>query len=333
MALSGTEATTAIDMARLIVGLTALGVASLTDLRTRKVPNALWYIMATVGVGLLLADLSQLEGAGAWHLALALPVAGIFAVVVTGGELWPVMPEDEEDPGRELTPEEERVYKTDLAVSAAIVAASIAVLVLAYGHMDDKAPFWYVVSSVMMVLLALGLYLMRALHGGGDAKALMTLAVLFPIHPLEDPLPILALPAGFEVMFPFSLSVLIDAAIITALAPLAFIAISAKRGPLRFPEAVFGHPVDIEAVEDGRMWLLYEAKEGEAEVRRKLWPGRSKASEEARRRALGILKDRGESRVYVSPKIPFMVPMLAGLMMAAVIGNIVMGLVWAAFGG
>ena len=333
MALSGTEAATAIDMARLIVGLTALGVASLTDLRTRKVPNTLWYIVAAVGVGLLLADLSQLEGAGVWHLALAIPVAGIFAVVVTGGELWPVMPEDEEDPGRELTPDEERVYKIDLAASAAIVAASIAVLVLASGHMDDMGPFWYVVSSVMMILLALGLYLMRALHGGGDAKALMTLAVLFPIHPLEDPLPILALPAGFEVMFPFSLAVLIDAAIITALAPIAFIAISARRGPLRFPEAVFGHPVDIDAVENGHMWLLYEAKEGEVEVRRRLWPGRSKASEEARRRALGILRDRGESRVYVSPKIPFMVPMLAGLVMATIVGNMVMGLVWAGFGG
>jgi preflagellin peptidase FlaK len=333
MALSGTDASTAIDMARILVGVVALGVASLTDLRTRKVPNVVWYVAAAIGVGLLLADLWSLDGPTSWNLALAIPVAAAFAVVVTGGELWPVMPPDEEDVDRELTPEEARVYVTDLAVSAVLVALSIAVLVLAYDRVKETGAFWHVVSSVMMIVLALGLYLTRLLHGGGDAKALMTLAVLFPIYPLSDTLPLLEMPAGFQLLFPFALGVLINAAIITALAPLAFIIISARRGPLRFPEALFGYPVPIGEVEELQAWLMYEAGEGDERVSRRLWPRRSRQADEARGRALDLLKEQGEDRVYVSPKIPFMVPMLIGLVVTVVVGNIVLGLLWLATGG
>ena len=333
MALSGTDAATTIDVARIFIALVALGIASVTDLRTRKVPNIIWYGAAAAGTCLLLWDLSNLDGPASWNLALALPVAAVFAVVVTGGELWPVMPADEEDQDRELTPEEARIYIADLVVSCVLIVLSIAVLVLAYDRVEDQGAFWYVISSVMMIAIALGLYLTRLLHGGGDAKALMTLAVLFPIHPLGDALPMLEVPAGLQLVFPFSLGVLINAAIITALAPLAFITISASRGPLRFPEALFGIPVPIDEVEDRQVWLMYEVEEGSQQVSRRLWPRRSSQAEAARSRALTLLKEQREERVYVSPKIPFMVPMFVGLIVTVVVGNIVTGLLWLGIGG
>ena len=332
MALSGTDASTAIDIARIFVAIIALGLASVSDIRTRKVPNTLWYVTAGIGVGLLVVDLSLLEGSTGWYLLLAFPVAAVFAVVVTGGELWPVMPADEEDQDRELTPSEARVYIADLGVSVILLVVSVAILVLAYDNLSDTGPYWYIVSSVMMIVVALGLYLARILHGGGDAKALMTLAVLFPIYPLEDTFPLLETPAGMDLLFPFAMAVLINAAIITALLPLAFIIISAARGPLRFPEALFGYPVPPDDVDEKRMWLLYETEEGSSELTRRLWPRRGKAADEARARALAIFRDRQEAIVYVSPKIPFMVPMLIGLILAIFIGNIITGLLWALLG-
>jgi len=333
MALSGTDASTAIDLLRIMLGVIALGVASLTDLRTRKVPNILWYVVAGVGAGLLVADLASVEGSTAWHVALAFPVAAVFAVTVTGGELWPVMPEDEEDEGRELTPGEARVYVADLAVSGVLVAASVGILFMARGRLPDgDDTLAYVVGSVVTIGLALAFYLARLLHGGGDAKALMTLAVVFPNQPLGDTFPVLGTPEGLDVVFPFALGVMINAAVITALAPLAFLAISAARGPFRLPEALLGYPVPEGEVEDGHRWLMYEAEEGSDLVRRRMWPGRSKAADEARARALAVLRGRGEDRVYVSPKIPFMVPMLAGLAVSALLGNVLIGLVWALSG-
>lgn len=330
MALSSADASVALDAVRLLTAAVALAAASMTDLRTRKVPNALWYVVAAVGTGLLVADLA-LTGEGPWGLALALPVAAFFAVVVTGGELVPVMPDDEPDPTRELTREEARVYVADLAVSAVLVAASLGVMWMAHGQLGDLDVLWGVAGSVAIIVLALVFYAARLLHGGGDAKALMTLAVLFPTAPLGGTLPLLAMPEGAGLMFPFSLTVLIDAAIIVVFLPLAFLVMSAARGPLRLPEALFGYPVANDAVDTGRAWLLYEADEA-GEVRRALWPRRSQKAEQARARALEALRSRGEARVYVSPKLPFMVPMLAGLLVAAVVGNLVLGLVWALLG-
>ena len=333
MALSGTDASTTIDLARILIGLVALGVASLTDLRTRRVPNILWYMAAGIGIGLLVADLALIEGATGWHMLLAFPVAAIFAVTVTGGELWPVMPEDEEDQGRELNTSEARIYVIDLAVSGVLIAISIAILVLASSELgDDGDVLAYIVGSVLTIALALVLYMTRVLHGGGDAKALMTMAVIFPIQPLSDTFPLLEVSEGMQLVFPFALGVLINGAIITALAPLAFIVMSASRRPLRFPEALFGYPVPIDQVEEGRMWLMFEAAEGATEVTRRMWPRRSKEADEARARALAILRERGEEQVYVSPKIPFMVPLLIGLVLAIFLGNILFGLMWALLG-
>ncbi|UCC92942.1 MAG: hypothetical protein JSW25_09820 [Thermoplasmata archaeon] len=332
MALSGTDASTAVDLGRILVGVVVLGLASITDLRTRRVPNVFWYVAAGIGIGLLVVDLSMVEGSTGWHLLMAFPVAAIFAVTVTGGELWPVMPPDEEDEGRELTPEEARVYIADLAVSGLLIALSIAVMVLAIDHVGSGSDVYiYITGSVLTIALALGLYMTRVLHGGGDAKALMTLAVIYPVQPLGEMFPLVEAPEEM-IWFPFALGVLLNAAIISALMPLAFVIMSAIRGPLRFPEAVFGYPVPIDQVEDGHLWLMYEAEEGSTQVTRRMWPGRSKKAELARARALAILRDQKETTVYVSPKIPFMVPLFVGLLLAIFFGNILLAIMGAIIG-
>lgn len=338
MALSETDLGTMLDVARIAVAIVVLGVASWTDVRTRKVPNAVWYAAAAAGIVILLLDLEELpDGLSflGWTL-LAFPLAAVFAVTVTGGELWPVMPEDEEDPGRELTPREARVYVADMAVSAVLIVASVAILVLVHGKLETNdrpmGPFWSVVSAVLMIAVALGLYLARLIHGGGDAKALMTLAVIFPAYPALAGMPLLDVPAGMELLFPFAITVLIDAAIITAITPLGFLAVSAYRGSVRLPEALFGYPVPVDEVEGRHLWLMYETAEGSRELRRRLWPRRSKAAEDARARALEVLRERGDAKVYVSPKIPFMVPLLVGLLLAVTVGNVVTGLIWALVG-
>ncbi len=332
MALSGTDASAAIDLVRILVGVVVLGLASLTDLRTRRVPNQLWYLAAAIGIGLLIADLALVEDSSSWHLLMAFPVAAVFAVTVTGGELWPAMPPDEEDEDRELTPEEARVYIADLAVSGVLMAASIAVMVLAVDHLGSGSDVYiYITGSVLTIVLALGLYLVRVLHGGGDAKALMTLAVVYPAQPLGELFPLLEVPEEMK-WIPFSLGVLINGALISAISPIAFVAISATRGRLVFPEALFGYPVPVDRVEGEHLWLMYEVDEGSEHVTRRIWPRRSREAEEARARALKVLRDRGEEMVYVSPKIPFMVPLLIGLVLGIFLGNVLFGLMWAILG-
>lgn len=323
MALTSDEGALALDAARLLVAIVVLSAVSVTDIRWRRAPNVAWYVAAAVGTAILAVDL-WMTGDGGWALALAFPVGAFFAVVVTGGELWPVMPDDEPDPDRELTPREARVYIADLAASATLVAVSLAVMWMAARELEDDAPVRAVASSVGMLLLALVFYAVRLLHGGGDAKAMMALAVLFPTIPALGALPILDVPEGMGLLFPFALTVLVDAAIIVVLFPIGFLAVSARRGPFKMPEALFGHPVPPGDFDTAKEWLMYELDEA-GQLRRHLWPRRSKAAVEARARALEHLRAKGEARVYVSPKVPFMVPLLAGLLVAAVVGNLVLG--------
>jgi Flp pilus assembly protein protease CpaA len=323
MAVSGTEASLVIDALRLLVALVALGVASLTDLRTRKVPNSVWYVAGGIGVVLLATDMAALEDGGPWALALTFPVAAFFIVVVTGGELWPVLPPDEPDPERELSKEEARVYVADLAVSAVLIAVAVVILFLAAGRLDDPEPLWQVAGSVLLILLALGFYIARLLHGGGDAKALMTLAVLFPALPFPDTLPVMGINEQMSLVFPFALSVLVNAALITVFLPLVFMAICAVRGPFKLPEALFGYPVEPGALDPDRMWLLYELEAQDAEIKRVLWPRRSEAAKEARAQALERMHSRGDQAVYMSPKLPFMVPMFIALLLTVIVGNII----------
>jgi len=81
MALSGTDTGTIVDVARVALAIGALAFASWTDLRTRKVPNVLWYVTAGLAAAILLIDLSRVEDGGAWDLALAFPVVAVYAVV------------------------------------------------------------------------------------------------------------------------------------------------------------------------------------------------------------------------------------------------------------
>ena len=330
MALTSDEGALALDLARLLVAIVVLSAVSVTDIRWRRAPNVAWYVAAVIGTAVLAVDL-WMTGDGAWAVALAFPVAAVFAVVVTGGELWPVMPDDEPDPDRELTPREARIYVADLAASAALVLASLAVMWASARELDDDGPVWAVASSAATMLLAVLFYSARLLHGGGDAKALMALAVLFPVYPALGSLPLLDMPEGMGLLFPFALTVLIDAAVLVVLSPLVFLAISVRRGPVRLPEALFGYPVAPDDVDASRAWLMYEL-DGAGQLRRHLWPRRSRAATEARERALAHLRAQGEQRVYVSPKVPFMVPMLAGLLVAAFVGNLVLASVFALAG-
>jgi hypothetical protein len=330
VALTSDEGALALDVARFLVAIVVLSAVSVTDIRWRRAPNVAWYVAAAIGTAILAVDLWMTGGGGA-AVALAFPVAAIFVVVVTGGELLPVMPDDEPDPDRELTPREARIYIADLAVSAVLVISSLAVMWASASTLEDDGPVWAVASSAATMLLAVLFYAARLLHGGGDAKALMALAVLFPTYPALGGLPLLDMPAGMDLLFPFALTVLIDAAVLVVLSPLVFLAISARRGPVRLPEALFGYPVAPDGVDASREWLMYELDEA-GQLRRHLWPRRSKAATEARARALDRLKAQGEPRVYVSPKVPFMVPMLAGLLVAAFAGNLVLGAVLALAG-
>lgn len=145
--------------------------------------------------------------------------------------------------------------------------------------------------------------------GGADAKGLMVLAWLLPGLP--------DLAAGTVTP---TADAFVNATFLVLVYPLAFLAVNlarlaAGRQP-RLPAAFLGvematdraaarHVWPLQAVDDaGRLrWVLFHR------------PGQPLDETYARLRAAGV------ERVWVTPKVPFIVPLLAGLLLAKWIGN------------
>jgi preflagellin peptidase FlaK len=194
-----------------------------------------------------------------------------------------------------------------------------AVIALAYLWVD-KAYFQHLLAVPVIMLAVVGMYMLDIIRGGADAKALMSLAILFPSYPIIGGLPVLLPETELAtIVFPFAFVVLIAAAIIVAVVmPLVFLAVNIAARDLRFPNALFGRAMDLEEARGKHVWLMERVQDGSHMTYTR--PRR----DENLSKELDHLKSIGVSRVWVTPKIPFMVPMLAGILISATAGNLLL---------
>lgn len=171
-------------------------------------------------------------------------------------------------------------------------------------------------------LLASFLYAMwyfGLIAGGADAKALLALCVLvpFPIA-LAEGIPLLpsALPGSF--------SILADSLLAFLVIPLGLLAWNLAHGDLRLPHALLGVKRRAADVQRGHQWPM-ETVDEQGARRTRLFA--SRMSDEEIAQTFERVQALGDERVWVSPKIPFMIPMLAGLLLAFFVGDLMLALV------
>lgn len=173
-----------------------------------------------------------------------------------------------------------------------------------------------------VIVLAYGLWYVHLLAGGADAKALMVLAVLLPA-PVEWQWADVALPA-WPSPIPGALVVLANSLVLFAAAPLGLAAYNLVRGDLRFPAMFLGYRLSIEAAEASFVWIVDRVRP-DGSLGQVLFP--SRLGDEEYRENVGRLREKGRSRVWVTPKIPFMLPLLGGYMAAFLLGDVLFRLV------
>ena len=296
--------------ARLFAGAAFLAVAAGMDLRTRHVPNPLWVLLGTLGLGLVVVDLAMSSASAEYYVVLA-SAAGLFYAVFFGE---PLLDEDGFH-GRRL-----RIGLLGLALVGLVGATWN---VVASGRTDSVAFLEYLTMPVM-VLVYQGMYQVRLLHGGADAKALIALTLLVPTYPDLGPAigPMVVdarIDAAMRLWFPFSFVVLVNAMLLFLAIPLGYLLHNAVRGDLRFPMAFLGRRADLDDLPP-HVWLMERIDDrGEHVV--VLFPrrGRDRDSEVERLRRAGI------RRAWVQPKVPFMVPLLGGFLLAFLVGNLLLG--------
>ena len=184
-------------------------------------------------------------------------------------------------------------------------------LVIQVVFVGIKNPF-YLIFVPIMILLMYGFFQLRLIFGGADAKALMALAILVPLQPtLGATLPLWGssvLPAPWVI---FSNSVAIFLVI-----PLSLLLYNLIRRDVAFPYCLLGYKMSLEKAKQNFIWPLERIDE--EGIRHFVYMPKDFDVENE----LLTFEQQGITRIWVTPKIPFMIPLLIGFIFTFLIGDI-----------
>lgn len=198
------------------------------------------------------------------------------------------------------------------------VAAFISFAYLFYNFWMDEL-FWQLMVVLIMFFVIMLLYQFDIIKGGADAKALIALSLMFPTYPVLGSFPVIAV--KYQVMalvFPFSLLVLFNAAILSLVVPIGLFFYNSSKRDFKVPAMFLGYRSGIREAKKRFVWPMEHIEDGE--IRFSYFP----KEDENHNAILDSLSKAGIKRVWVTPKIPFLLFITAGLVMSVVVGNLVL---------
>jgi preflagellin peptidase FlaK len=298
--------TEALSLTRFAIGLAFLIFASAQDLKRRRVDDLVWIILGSLGILLIVVQLIMDNSRWEYYLVL-IPVLILFFDI-----FW----------DREPLYEDGKFKFVPLPIIFYILAI-VAMILLFLNYSSDEY-FLRLFTVPVMILVCYALYYSRIIRGGADAKALICISMLMPLYPVLYGFPLISMePRVLEVtsiLFPFALLVLLNASILFLFSPLVFLIYNVKRRSVEFPQCLFGYRVDVRKVP--RFTWLMQRLENE-KVKLSLFPKKN----ENKREVVRELREFGLEEVWVTPQIPFIVPLCLGFVMSFVVGNVFFGLI------
>jgi preflagellin peptidase FlaK len=296
----------ALDLLRILFGLVFLCYASYSDFKTRRVRNEVWIFMGITGCVLLALQLFN-ENVRWEYFLIFIPIIILFASMFV-----------EFEPLVDL--EKKRVN----FILLGLFIIGIAVVVFLISTLGEDVFFYQLLTIPIMILAFFALYQLRMLHGGADAKALMAIAILVPFHPhfLDFPMISFAserMTAAVELI-PFAFLVLLNSVLFVVWIFVVLIIYNSAKGNFGFPEMLLGYKMDIDEVEKNFVWPMERIKDGERVMI--LFPKKTDSE------SLKELKERGVERIWVTPKIPFIVVLTMGFIISVFIGNVFFGVIF-----
>jgi preflagellin peptidase FlaK len=198
-----------------------------------------------------------------------------------------------------------------------VIMAVIGTILLIIQYLEGGFPnIWYLVFIPIMIALMYLFFQMRLLFGGADAKALMALAILVPIQPtlLGEQLPM------WKSFMPGSWIIFANATILFLLIPISLLIYNIGKRNLQFPHCLLGYVISVKKAKQKFVWPLEKIKDGKRKLR--YMPKNFDIDEE-----LAEFEKQGITEIWVTPKIPFMIPLLIGLIVSFILGDLLLQLV------
>ncbi len=280
----------------LVITFAVLALASWQDWKLREASDGFWIFLGTLGI-ILLAYQIWSDGVDPLYFLFLLPLSVLFYDIFWDRKgLW--------EDGLNLP--------AILAYAAAII--SVVILLIEF---QTASYLWQLLVIPIVILLFILFYQLDVIKGGADAKALISLAILFPTYPAIGPFPLIPIPPDpVQFAFPFALLVLFNAALVMLALPIAFLIINLKRRDVRFPLMFFGYKMEISQARNKFVWPMEKLENGRK--RFILMPKDDDSDEEI----INELESSGEKEMWVTPKIPFLIPITASLVISTLIGNL-----------
>lgn len=281
---------------KVAIAFVILSLASLSDWRSRMASDVYWIVLGTFGLTFLTFQI-YVDGVSPLYYLFLFPLGVFFYDIY-----WdrPTLFEKE---GEELA--------LALYVSAFIVLSALIVI------FQTDAYLWELMSILVVFLIIILLYYFDIVKGGADAKALIALAILFPMYPSFGGFPLVHIPSDLiQFLFPFAILILFNAALFLMIFPISFALYNTIKGDAKFPYIFLGYKMDISEARKKYVWAMERIEDGERLAA--LFPRGDYPHEEI----LDELEASGAKSIWVTPKIPFLIPLTISLMFSVFVGNI-----------
>jgi len=169
----------------------------------------------------------------------------------------------------------------------------------------------YLIFVPIMIALVYLFFQMRLIFGGADAKAIMALAILVPFTPSINTYPL------FESIMPFSWVIFSNSIVLFLAIPFSLLLYNIYKKDLRFPHCLFGYMISVDKAKEKFVWPIEKIVDGKRKLVK--MPKSFDIDEE-----LAAFKKYGIKKIWVTPKVPFMIPLLSGFIIAFLIGDLLM---------
>lgn len=168
----------------------------------------------------------------------------------------------------------------------------------------------YLIFIPIMIGFVYLLFQLRLIFGGADAKALMAIAILVPLEP-----DFLQFPIWSGSLMPSSWYIFSNSVIIFLLFPISLLIYNITKRNLSFPFCLLGYKMSVKKAREKYVWPLEKVVDGNRKF--VYMPKEFDIEKELEEFENQNIKD-----IWVTPKIPFMIPLLAGFIIAFIFGDI-----------
>ena len=186
---------------------------------------------------------------------------------------------------------------------------ALRVLISVYDAYESNTIYHLIFVPIMIVLVYI-MFQLRLIFGGADAKAIMALAILLPIKPDIMGFPI------WESRLPYAWAPFFNALLIFLLIPLGLFIFNIIRRSPKFPHCFLGYKMNVKKAKEEFVWPLERIVNGKRKF--SYMPQKFDINVD-----LNGFEKMSIDQIWVTPKIPFMIPLLAGFICSFIIGDLI----------